>query len=248
MLQGVESLKTDIINTGITTVGGAISGVLPGVHPVTDLTNLGTLTFETSRDTVNGTLEAISDLAGADIGGAAGSLTGVLGTLVTNGSTASGLVQHIAGDLTDVGGIIGAVTGGIGGGEGGPLGSITDIIGSITGGISGDGILSGIAQPINMVIGSGSSAISNLQDSLGDLASGNIMEGLNNLIHINYDNSGSSNSLDSLLTIITGTLSTSSGIAVGEPNPNGGSITDLISVSSPLTNLTDHLFGSLHHF
>nr|WP_023271607.1 hypothetical protein [Acinetobacter gyllenbergii]ESK34661.1 hypothetical protein F987_04442 [Acinetobacter gyllenbergii NIPH 230] len=66
-------LCPDIINTGITTVGGAISSVLPGVHPVTDLTNLGTLTFETSRDTVNGTLEAISDLAGADIGGAAGS-------------------------------------------------------------------------------------------------------------------------------------------------------------------------------
>ena len=248
VLQGVESLKTDIINTGISTVGGAISGVLPGVHPITDLTNLGTLTFETSRDTVNGTLEAISDLAGADIGGAAGSLTGVVGTLINNGSTASGLVQHIAGDLTDVGGLIGGVTGGIGGGEGGPLGAITDIIGSITGGISGDGILSGIAQPIDMVIGSGSSAISNLQEGLVDLSSGNLMEGLNNLIHINYDNTGSSNSLDSLLTVITGTLSTSSGIAVGEPNPNGGSITDLISVSSPLTNLTDHLFGSLHHF
>ncbi|PKF31016.1 agmatine deiminase, partial [Acinetobacter proteolyticus] len=121
VLQGVESLKTDIINTGINTVGGAIGGVLPGVHPITDLTNLGTLTFETSRDTVNGTLEAISDLAGADIGGAAGSLTGVVGTLINNGSTASGLVQHAVGDLTDVGGLLG----GIGGGEGGPLGAIT---------------------------------------------------------------------------------------------------------------------------
>ncbi|EKU59525.1 hypothetical protein ACINWC323_A0012, partial [Acinetobacter sp. WC-323] len=137
VLQGVESLKTDIINTGISTAGGAIGSVLPGVHPVTDLTNLGTLTFETSRDTVNGTLEAISDLAGADIGGAAGSLTGVVGTLINNGSTASGLVQHAVGDLTDVGGLLGGITGGIGGGEGGPLGSITDIIGGITGGIGG---------------------------------------------------------------------------------------------------------------
>ncbi|MCH7337960.1 agmatine deiminase, partial [Acinetobacter sp. NIPH 2699] len=52
ILQGVESLKTDLINTGITTVGGVASGVLPQVHPIVDLTNLGTLTFETSRDTV----------------------------------------------------------------------------------------------------------------------------------------------------------------------------------------------------
>ncbi|MDO3666861.1 agmatine deiminase, partial [Acinetobacter sp. ANC 7710] len=134
--------------------------VLPGVHPVTDLTNLGTLTFETSRDTVNGTLEAISDLAGADIGGAAGSLTGVVGTLINNGSTASGLVQHIAGDLTDVGGIIGGITGGIGGGEGGPLGAITGIIGGITGGIGGGeggplGAITGIIGGITGGIGGG---------------------------------------------------------------------------------------------
>ncbi|RZF49349.1 hypothetical protein EXE30_15795, partial [Acinetobacter halotolerans] len=71
VLQGVESLKTEIINTGIDTVAGTIIGAFPQAeHPVGDLANLGTLTFETSRDTVNGTLEAISDLAGADFGGA----------------------------------------------------------------------------------------------------------------------------------------------------------------------------------
>ncbi|ENX18020.1 hypothetical protein F895_00454, partial [Acinetobacter sp. CIP 64.2] len=125
VLQGVESLKTNIINTGINTVGGVLSGALPGVHPISDLTHLGTLTFDTSRDTVNGTLEAVSHLAGADVGGAVGSLTGVVGTLIHNGSTASGLVQHAVGDLTNVGGLIG----GIGGGTGGPLGSIGNIIG-----------------------------------------------------------------------------------------------------------------------
>ncbi|KHF77006.1 N-carbamoylputrescine amidase [Acinetobacter sp. neg1] len=364
VLQGVESLKTDIINTGISTVGGAIGSVLPGVHPVTDLTNLGTLTFETSRDTVNGTLEAISDLAGADIGGAAGSLTGVVGTLITNGSTASGLVQHVVGDLTDVGGllggitggigggeggplgaitgiiggitggigggeggplgsitdiiggitggigggeggplgsitdiiggitggigggeggplgsitdiiggitggigggeggplgsitdIIGGITGGIGGGEGGPLGSITDIIGSITGGIgggvnSGD-IISGIAQPIQTVISSGNVAVDTLQDHVSTLFGDGSLDSLNNLISISAGNGDYSihGSVDGILDAITGTVSSSSGIAVGEPNPNGGSLTDLVSLQSSLDNLTDHLFSSVNHF
>ncbi|ENX55184.1 hypothetical protein F901_00579, partial [Acinetobacter dispersus] len=156
VLQGVESLKTEIINTGIDTVAGTIiNAVHQSEHPIGDLAHLGTLTFETSRDTVNGTLEAISNLAGADIGGAAGSLTGVVGTLINNGSTASGLVQHIAGDLTDAGGIIGGITGGIGGGEGGPLGAITGIIGGITGGIGGitGGIGGGEGGPLGAITG-----------------------------------------------------------------------------------------------
>ncbi|WP_433847632.1 beta strand repeat-containing protein [Acinetobacter proteolyticus] len=287
VLQGVESLKTDIINTGINTVGGAIGGVLPGVHPITDLTNLGTLTFETSRDTVNGTLEAISDLAGADIGGAAGSLTGVVGTLINNGSTASDLVQHAVGDLTDVGGllggigggeggplgaitgIIGGITGGIGGGEGGPLGAITDIIGGITGGIgggegglsvitdilgtinhganSGD-VIAGIAQPIQTVISNGNIAIDTLQDHVTTLFSDSSLDSINNLISISVGNGDYSlhGSVDGILDALTGTVT--SGIAVGEPNPNGGSLTDLVSLQSPLNSLTDHLFSSVNHF
>ncbi len=265
VLQGVESLKTDIINTGINTVGGAISGVLPGVHPITDLTNLGTLTFETSRDTVNGTLEAISDLAGADIGGAAGSLTGVVGTLINNGSTASGLVQHAVGDLTDVGGLLG----GIGGGEGGPLGAITGIIGGITGGIgggegglsvitdilgtinhganSGD-VIAGIAQPIQTVISNGNIAIDTLQDHVTTLFSDSSLDSINNLISISVGNGDYSlhGSVDGILDALTGTVT--SGIAVGEPNPNGGSLTDIVSLQSPLNSLTDHLFSSVNHF
>ncbi|MCU4370025.1 agmatine deiminase [Acinetobacter courvalinii] len=316
VLQGVESLKTDIINTGISTVGGAIGSVLPGVHPVTDLTNLGTLTFETSRDTVNGTLEAISDLAGADIGGAAGSLTGVVGTLINNGSTASGLVQHAVGDLTDVGGLLGGITGGIGGGEGGPLGAITGIIGGITGGIGGgeggplgsitdiiggitsgigggDGgplgsitdiiggitggggeggplgsitdiiggitggisggvnsgdIISGIAQPIQTVISNGNVTIDSLQDHVSTLFSDGSFDGINNLISVSAGNGDYSidGSIDGILDALTGTVS--SGIAVGEPNPNSGALTDLVSLQSPLNNLTDHLFSSVNHF
>ncbi|WP_038346067.1 hypothetical protein [Acinetobacter sp. A47] len=339
VLQGVESLKTDLINTGITTVGGAIGSVLPGVHPVTDLTNLGTLTFETSRDTVNGTLEAISDLAGADIGGAAGSLTGVVGTLINNGSTASGLVQHIAGDLTDVGGLLGGITGGIGGGEGGPLGAITGIIGGITGGASGGiggdllgsvtgviggitggasggiggdllgsvtgviggitggasggiggdllgsvtgviggitggasggiggdllgsvtgviggginsgDIISGIAQPIQTVISNGNVTVDALQTHVSTLFGDDSFNGINDLISVTAGDGDYSinGSVDSILDALTGTVSSGAGIAVGEPNPNGGSLTDLVSLQSSLGHLTDHLFSSVNHF
>jgi hypothetical protein len=141
-LQGVESLKTSIINSGIHTVADAVIGTVhQSEHPIGDLANLGTLTFETSRDTVNGSLEAVSNLAGADINGAIGSATGVIGTLINNGSTASNTVQHIVGDLTDISSgspvaavtdIIGGVTGGVGGN---PLDAVTDIIGGVTGGV-----------------------------------------------------------------------------------------------------------------
>ncbi len=61
ILQGVESLKTEIINTGIDTVADTIIGILPQAeHPVSEIADLGTLTFETSRDTVNGALEVVS--------------------------------------------------------------------------------------------------------------------------------------------------------------------------------------------
>ncbi|ETP88081.1 hypothetical protein P641_2315, partial [Acinetobacter baumannii UH0807] len=134
ILQGVESLKTEIINTGIDTVADTIIGVLPQAeHPVSEIADLGTLTFETSRDTVNGALEVVSDLVGGDIQGATENATGILGTLIQNGSTATGIVTDILGGVT---GTIGGVTGGIGGDN--PLGIVTDIIGGVTGGIGGD--------------------------------------------------------------------------------------------------------------
>ncbi len=133
ILQGVESLKTEIINTGIDTVADTIIGVLPQTeHPVSEITDLGTLTFETSRDTVNGTLEVISDLVGGDIQGATESATGVVETLITNGTTATGIVTDVVGSITDV---VGGVTGGV---DGNPLEVITDIIGGVTGGVDGN--------------------------------------------------------------------------------------------------------------
>ncbi|RSN73517.1 hypothetical protein EA769_14995 [Acinetobacter haemolyticus] len=172
ILQGVESLKTDLINTGINTVADAIIGVFPQAeHPVSDLANLGTLTFETSRDTVNGTLEAISDLAGANFGGALGNATGVIGTLINNGSTAAGIIQHVIGEDILGGGIIG----GIGGGDGGLLSPITGIIGGI-GGIGGDGspldLITGIIGGIGG--GDGGSPLDILTGIIGGIGGGDL--------------------------------------------------------------------------
>ncbi|HCJ6435074.1 TPA: hypothetical protein NV462_003597 [Acinetobacter baumannii] len=163
ILQGVESLKTEIINTGIETVADAVIGVLPQAeHPVSEIADLGTLTFETSRDTVNGALEVVSDLVGSDIQGATESATGILDTLITNGTTATGIVTGVVGSVTDV---IGGVTGGV---DGNPLEVITDIIGGVTGGVGGDNPLGVVTDIIGGVtggiIGGGTSPISPVID------------------------------------------------------------------------------------
>ncbi|MBN6493401.1 beta strand repeat-containing protein [Acinetobacter pittii] len=173
ILQGVESLKTEIINTGIDTVADTIIGILPQTeHPVSDLADLGTLTFETSRDTVNGALEVVSDLVGGDIQGATESATGILGTLITNGTTATGIVNNIIGGVTGgvdgspldvITDIIGGVTGGV---DGNPLEVITDIIGGVTGGVDGNPleVITDIIGGVTGGIGGGTSPISPVID------------------------------------------------------------------------------------
>ncbi len=179
ILQGVESLKTEIINTGIDTVADTIISILPQAeHPVSEIADLGTLTFETSRDTVNGTLEVVSDLVGGDIQGATESATGILDTLITNGTTATGLVTEIIGGLTGtIGGVtggdssldlvtdlLGGLTGGVTGGTDNPIGIVTDIVGSLTGGVTGEG---------------GLDVISNL---LGGLTGGSLLGGVTSTV------------------------------------------------------------------
>ncbi|MEB6624540.1 hypothetical protein MXM84_08525 [Acinetobacter pittii] len=161
ILQGVESLKTEIINTGIDTVADTIIGVLPQTeHPVSEIADLGTLTFETSRDTVNGTLEVISDLVGGDIQGATESATGVVETLITNGTTATGIVTDVIGSITDV---VGGVTGGV---DGNPLEVITDIIGGVTGGVDGNPleVITDIIGGVTGGIGDGTSPVAPVID------------------------------------------------------------------------------------
>ncbi|MEL4793135.1 hypothetical protein [Acinetobacter baumannii] len=170
ILQGVESLKTEIINTGIETVADAVIGVLPQAeHPVSEIADLGTLTFETSRDTVNGALEVVSDLVGGDIQGATENATGILGTLIQNGSTATGIVTDILGGVT---GTIGGVTGGIGGDN--PLGVVTDIIGGVTGGIGGDNPLGVVTDIIGGVTGGigGDNPLGVVTDIIGGVTGG----------------------------------------------------------------------------
>ncbi|NUF17151.1 hypothetical protein [Acinetobacter lactucae] len=179
ILQGVESLKTEIINTGIDTVADTIIGILPQAeHPVSEIADLGTLTFETSRDTVNGALEVVSDLVGGDIQGATESATGIIGTLITNGSTATGLLTEILGGVTgSIGGVtggdsplgvvtdlLGGLTGGVTGGTDNPIGIVTDIVGSLTGGVAGEG---------------GLDVISNL---LGGLTGGSLLGGVTSTV------------------------------------------------------------------
>ncbi|WP_213066410.1 hypothetical protein [Acinetobacter oleivorans] len=161
ILQGVESLKTEIINTGIETVAGTIIGVLPQTeHPVSEIADLGTLTFETSRDTVNGALEVVSDLVGGDISGATASATGIVETLINNGTTATGIVTGVVGSVTDV---VGGVTGGVGGN---PLEVVTDIIGGVTGGVGGNPleVVTDIIGGVTGGIGGGTSPISPVID------------------------------------------------------------------------------------
>ncbi|WP_252061116.1 hypothetical protein [Acinetobacter sp. AHP123] len=199
ILQGVESLKTEIINTGIDTVADTIIGILPQTeHPVSEIADLGTLTFETSRDTVNGALEVVSDLVGGDIQGATESATGIIGTLITNGSTATGLLTEILGGVT---GTIGGVTGGDS-----PLGVVTDLLGGLTGSVSGDsplgvvtdllggltgGVTSGTENPIGIVtdiVGSltggvtGQGGLDVISNLLGGLTSGSLLGGVTSTV------------------------------------------------------------------
>ncbi|EXR56454.1 outer membrane A domain protein, partial [Acinetobacter sp. 1424608] len=170
VLQGVESLKTSIINTGINTVADTVVGVLPQTeHPVTDIAHLGTLTFETSRDTVNGALEVVSDLVGGNIQGATDHATGIVNTLVSNGTTATGILTDILGGVT---GAIGGVTGGTTGGN--PLGTVTDIIGGLTGGATGGNPLGTVTDIIGGLTGgvTGGNPLGTVTDIIGGLTGG----------------------------------------------------------------------------
>ncbi|MFM7810776.1 MAG: hypothetical protein ACKO7M_03300, partial [Acinetobacter junii] len=116
----------------------AINTIHQAENPISDAASLGTLTFETSRDTVNGSLETISDLAGADFDGAMDSATGVIDTLITNGSTATEIVQHIGEDLGNLGDLA----------DGSPLEMVTDAIEGFTGGDLGDNPVTGVIDTI----------------------------------------------------------------------------------------------------
>ncbi|ENW47211.1 hypothetical protein F920_00472 [Acinetobacter baumannii NIPH 335] len=238
ILQGVESLKTEIINTGIDTVADTIIGVLPQAeHPVSEIADLGTLTFETSRDTVNGALEVVSDLVGGDIPGATESATGILDTLITNGTTATGLVTEIIGGVT---GTIGGVTGGDS-----PLGLETDLLGGLTGSVGGDSPLGVVTDLLGGLTGSvgGDSPLGVVTDLLGGLTGG-VTGGTDNPIGIVTDIVGSltggvtgEGSLDVISNLLGGLTG---GSLLGGVTSTVSSVTNTTHTIVPTSLLTDN--------
>ncbi|EMR6023070.1 hypothetical protein WJX56_000929, partial [Acinetobacter baumannii] len=238
ILQGVESLKTEIINTGIDTVADTIIGVLPQAeHPVSEIADLGTLTFETSRDTVNGALEVVSDLVGGDIQGATEAATGILDTLITNGTTATGLVTEIIGGVT---GTIGGVTGGDS-----PLGLVTDLLGGLTGSVGGDSPLGVVTDLLGGLTGSvgGDSPLGVVTDLLGGLTGG-VTGGTDNPIGIVTDIVGSltggvtgEGSLDVISNLLGGLTG---GSLLGGVTSTVSSVTNTTHTIVPTSLLTDN--------
>ena len=154
VLQGVESLKTDVINSAIDTLADAGISILPQAeHQISTLANLGTLTFETSRDTVNGTLDAVSAVVDLNPQGVSNALTGVVGTLVENGSTATHLLSGLSGGLEGnplevVTDLVGGLTGGA---NTNPLETVTDLLGGLTGNID-TGLLGNLTGSLHGLI------------------------------------------------------------------------------------------------
>ena len=231
ILQGVESLKTEIINTGIDTVADTIIGILPQVeHPVSEIADLGTLTFETSRDTVNGALEVVSDLIGGDIQGATESATGILGTLITNGSTATGLLTEILGGVT---GTIGGATGSVGGDS--PLGVVTDLLGGLTGGVTGGDsplgvvtdLLGGLTGGVTGGVG-GDNPIGIVTDIVGSLTGGVTGQG----------------GLDVISNLLGGLTS---GSLLGGVTSTVSSVTNTTHTIVPTSLLTDNFLDNSFH-
>jgi len=247
ILQGVESLKTEIINTGIDTVADTIIGILPQAeHPVSEIADLGTLTFETSRDTVNGALEVVSDLVGGDIQGATESATGILDTLITNGTTATGLVTEIIGGVT---GTIGGVTGGDS-----PLGLVTDLLGGLTGSVGGDSPLGVVTDLLGGLTGSvgGDSPLGVVTDLLGGLTGG-ITGGTDNPISIVTDIVGSltggvtgEGSLDVISNLLGGLTG---GSLLGGVTSTVSSVTNtthtIVPTSLPTDNFLENSFNTV---
>lgn len=229
----------------------AINTIHQAENPISDAASLGTLTFETSRDTVNGSLETISDLAGADFDGAMDSATGVIDTLITNGSTATEIIQHIGEDLGNLGDLA----------DGSPLEMVADAIEGFTGGDLGDNPVTGVidtitggtdGSPLEMIIETVSEftntdeSLSTITDLLGSIT-GDLNGGaLGEITNLTETISGSLNgdSLDPITGAIDGFCSdigfdlNSESIIPGVSEPtqtiisSGNSVIDSVQESS----------------
>ncbi|MDO8937255.1 hypothetical protein Q7G06_15425, partial [Acinetobacter baumannii] len=68
MSSAASDLYKRLINSWIDTVADTIIAIRPQAeHPVSEIADLGTVSFETSRVSVTGALEVVSDLVCGDI-------------------------------------------------------------------------------------------------------------------------------------------------------------------------------------
>lgn len=241
----------------------AINTIHQAENPISDAASLGTLTFETSRDTVNGSLETISDLAGADFDGTMDSATGVIDTLITNGSTATEIIQHFGEDLSNLGDLA----------DGSPLEMVADAIEGFTGGDLGDNPVTGVidtitggtdGSPLEMITDTVSEftnadeSLSTITDLLGSIT-GDLNGGaLGEITNLTETISGSLNgdSLDPITGAIDGFCSdigfdlNSESIILGVSEPtqtiisSGNSVIDSVQESSTAI-FSDSTFESI---
>ncbi|MDS7942384.1 hypothetical protein RMA95_00425, partial [Acinetobacter sp. V110_1] len=170
---------------------------------------------------VNGALEVVSDLVGGNIQGATDHATGIVNTLITNGTTATGILTDILGGAT---GAIGGVTGGDS-----PLGTVTDIIGGLTGGATGGNPLGTVTDIIGGVTGgaTGSNPIGVVTDIIGSLTGG-------------VTGTGGTDVISNLLGGVTGGN-------VGGVTSTVSSVTNTVHTLVPQSLLTDHFLDNTLH-
>ena len=252
-LQGLESLKTDIITSTIDTLESSGIHILPqAADQISALADLGTLTFETSEATVNGVLDAVSGALDLNPTAVSDALTGVAATLIDSGTSATEILSDLTGGLDSnplesVTDLLGGLAGGT---SGNPLEAVTDLLG----GLAGAGSV-GSFDTLTDVLGSVSDAVHGLIDvgetlvvstaevtadtahalvDIVDVAADSTLDVVETLL----------NSLESISTSATGSSASLGGLTdlLGGVTSSLGSVTSTSQGLGSVTNLLDQLF------
>ena len=197
----------------------------------------------------------MSDLAGADLSSALDSATGVIETLVDNGSSAIGIVQHIADDLGNLGdladgtplemvtGVIDGITGST---DGNPIDLLTNVVGGITGTESSLGIVTNLLGSITGSLNGGAlSEVTHITADIDGVFSGGALDSVGTTISNATDNlelgldglTGglSDGSLDGIHNLISISLNGESENSLGVDHI----LTAITGMTSTVTTVTD---------
>ncbi|WP_348665829.1 hypothetical protein, partial [Acinetobacter venetianus] len=224
-------------------------------------------------DLVTGVIDGITgetdgspiDLVTGVIDGITGGTDGSPIDLVTNALTDVINPEDSLGTVTN---LLGSITGDL---NGGVLDGLTELTDTISGTLSGNSLnyvtdaiddisdnfgfefdstdlVLSVAEPTQTIISGGNTTIDILQDSVSTLFSDTTFDSINDLISItlNTDSDLANNTVDNLLTAITGTTSTITTVA--DTTTGDSSLTETVTPQTSLTNLTDNLFHSLSLF